>query len=531
MRVTGPADNRDARSLGLARVLDVAKRRKYVALVVFVVALSPAVALAIWLPDLYRATATVLVETQQVSEEFVRSSVTSELGARIQRIRQEVMSRTRLGHLITELNLYSDLRSKGVAIDALVEQMRRDVGLELTGVDQHVGGRGPTIAFAINYTGRDPETVARVANTIATFYIDEHGRMRAGQAGAFAQFLKAQLAEAKRELDVQEQKTTQFKLSHLGELPGQIEANLGSLERLNTQLRLNNETQLRAQDRHDRLEHELTAAPPSTAAVAAVPPSPRMQELAKLKAELSELRRQYSDAYPDVIRIRAAIAALGEDAEPSAAVEKPAPGPSANARLAQSLRDIESELNRLKTEELSLRQAIGAYEQRVENMPRREEEFQTLSRDYATAKEKYDSLLKRYEEAQLAESLERGRQTEQFRILDPATAPGKPSAPARLRLIAAGVIFSLLLAVGATIVAEQLDTSFHTIEDLQSVINGRALFSIPLIQTPADSRRYWRRVAMTTVAVVAGVALVVAGFRHVATNNERVVRLVARGHQ
>ena len=80
------------------------------------------------------------------------------------------------------------------------------------------------------------------------------------------------------------------------------------------------------------------------------------------------------------------------------------------------------------------------------------------------------------------------------------------------------------------IAAEHLDTSLHTIEDLQSVVNGRALFSIPLIQTRADTRRYWRRVALTTAAVVVGVALIVAGFRHVATSNERVVRLVARGH-
>ena len=186
MRMTGPADDREEASLGVAWALEVAKRRKYVALVVFVIALSAVVALAVWLPDLYRATATVLVETQQVSEEFVRSSVTSELGARIQRIRQEVMSRARLGQLITELDLYPDLRSKAVPFDAIVEQMRRDVGLELTGVDQHVGGRGPTIAFAISYSGRDPETVARVANTIAAFYIDEHTRMRAGQAAGFA---------------------------------------------------------------------------------------------------------------------------------------------------------------------------------------------------------------------------------------------------------------------------------------------------------------------------------------------------------
>lgn len=516
-------------SLDVAWAVEVAKRRWYVAVVVFVIALAAAVALAVCLPDLYRGTATVLVETQQVSEEFVRSSVTSELGARIQRIRQEVMSRARLGTLITELNLYPDLRSKGVSFDALVEQMRRDVSLELTGVDQHLGGRGPTIAFAITYNGRDPATVARVANTIAAFYIDEHTRMRAGQAAGFAEFLKVELADAKRQLDAQEQKTTQFKLSHLGELPEQIEANLGSLERLNTQLRLNNESQLRGQDRRDRLEQELAAAP-QAAAVPVAPPSPRAQELAKLKAELNELRQQYSDAYPDVMRVRAAIAALEEDGEPPATVDKPAPAVAASARLAQALRDTDSELRLLKEEELRLRQAIASYEQRVENMPRREEEFQTLSHDHATAKERYDTLQKRYEEAQLAESLERGRQTEQFRILDPATPPGTPSAPARLRLIAAGVIFALLLAVGAMIAAEQLDTSLHTIEDLQRVVNDRTVFSIPLIQTGTATRRYWRRVGLTTAAVAVGVALVVAGVRHVATNNERVVRLVARGH-
>jgi polysaccharide chain length determinant protein (PEP-CTERM system associated) len=411
--------------------------------------------------------------------------------------------------------------------------MRRDVSLELTGVDQHMGGRGPTIAFAISYNGRNPETVARVANTIAAFYIDEHARMRAGQAAGFAEFLKVELADAKRELDEQEQKTTRFKLSHLGELPQQIEANLGSLERLNTQLRLNNESQLRGQDRRDRLEQELAAAP-HAAAAPVVPPSPRAQELAKLKAELNDLRRHYSDAYPDVVRVRAAIAALEEDGEPSApsdaATPTPAPTVSTNARLAQALRDTDSELRLLKQEELRLRQAIGSYEQRVENMPRREEEFQTLSRDHAAAKERYESLQKRHEEAQLAESLERGRQTEQFRILDPATPPGTPSAPARLRLVAAGLVFALLLAVGAMIAAEHLDTSLHTIEDLQRVVSDRTVFSIPLIQTGSARRQYWRRVALTTAAVAVGVALVVAGVRHVATNNERVVRLVARGN-
>src|ERR1700676_3913939 len=146
-------------------------RRKRVALLVFAGAFAVVASLAVWLPDLYRATATVLVETQHVSEEFVRSSVSAELETRIETIRQEVMSRARLADLIARFDLYPDLRKKGVALDALIDRMRRDIELELNGVAQQMSGRGPTIAFAISYSGRNPQVVARVANVLASFYV------------------------------------------------------------------------------------------------------------------------------------------------------------------------------------------------------------------------------------------------------------------------------------------------------------------------------------------------------------------------
>jgi hypothetical protein len=176
-----------------------------------------------------------------------------------------------------------------------------------------------------------------------------------------------------------------------------------------------------------------------------------------------------------------------------------------------------------------VRGAIAAYEQRVENVPKRQEEYETLSRDYAATKERHDTLLKRYEEAQLAASLEKGQQTEQLRILDSAIPPRYPAAPARLRLIAAGMILSLVLAIAALFAAEQLDTSFHSVEDLRRTVRGPVVFSIPLIQTSCGTRRYWHRAALAAAAVVVALGVLIAGVRHVATGNERVVRLVARG--
>jgi polysaccharide biosynthesis transport protein len=505
------------------------KRRKWIALSAFAAIVTAVITLAVGLPDMYQATTTVIVETQQISEAFVQPTVTNELETRIQRIRQELMSRVRLGELIRELDLYRELRNKGVPLDTVVERMRRDLDLELQGADQMIA-RSPTIAFSISYSGRDPETVARVANVLASRYVEENSRMRTGQAATTAEFLKAQLSEAKKELDAQDRRAGAFRLTHLGELPQQVEANLGSLDRLNTQLRLNSENQIRAMDRRDRFESQLAdakAGPPPAATT-----SPHAAQLAKLRLELTQLRRQYSDLYPEVVQTKAEIAALEREQQETAAAAPEAPQADAadvKDRLVQGLEAAQRELVALKEEELNLRGAIAAYERRVENVPKRQEEFQELSRDYDTTKDRYDTLLKRYEEAQLAERLERGQKAEQLRILDAAIPPSDPAAPPRLRLIAAGFVFSIVFAIALVVLVERLDTSFHSADDLRSSFPGKVLFSIPVIETPHEARRHWRRAALQFASVMIILSLIVVGVRYVASSNERLVRLVARG--
>jgi hypothetical protein len=84
--------------------------------------------------------------------------------------------------------------------------------------------------------------------------------------------------------------------------------------------------------------------------------------------------------------------------------------------------------------------------------------------------------------------------------------------------------------VGAVVLAEKLDTAFHSIDDLRAFVAVPTLFSIPLILTPADARQQRRRLALTTVSIVLGLALIVTGSRYLAAGNEQIVRLTARGH-
>jgi polysaccharide chain length determinant protein (PEP-CTERM system associated) len=505
------------RPAGADTVLDVWRRRKGIALVAFAAVMAAAVTIAMALPDLYRATATVLIEREEVSEAFVTSSVSAELETRLQTIHQQVTSRAQLQKVIEELNLYPELRGI-VPIEAVADRMRdQDIQLNLTGVDQTTGGRA-TIAFTVSYSGRDPQKVAEVANTLARLYADRNTQRRERQATETAAFLKQQLSEVAKELQRQEARTNQFRQRYGGELEQQIEINLATLDRLNTQLRLNGEQQIRALERRDRLERERIEAM-AAADTSQLSDSPAAR-LTKARQELAELRRRFSDAYPDVQRKQNEVSIL----------EKQATAPDPGTRLTrQGIQETDAQITALAQEEKTLRQAIASYEARIENAPRQGLTLEQVSRDYEIANDRYQSLLKRYEEAQLSENLEQRNSGEQFTILDAAVPPVFPAAPNRNWLVMMGLAAALAAAIALAILAERLDPTVHSVEQLRQLTDVPTLATIPFIPTAQATRRRWLKRAVATVAVIVGVSGIVAASYYVAAGNDQIVRMTSRG--
>src|SRR5215475_4456399 len=100
-------------------------RHKWLAILAFAVPACAGISLIMFLPNVYRSSATVLVERQQVPEAFVRSTVTSALETRLHTISQEVLSRARLEALITRFGLYADLRRR-LSIEEVIGRVRGD---------------------------------------------------------------------------------------------------------------------------------------------------------------------------------------------------------------------------------------------------------------------------------------------------------------------------------------------------------------------------------------------------------------------
>jgi polysaccharide chain length determinant protein (PEP-CTERM system associated) len=532
-------DDEGQKGAGLERLQTIWGRRKWLALLVFAVPFVAATSIIFSLPLLYRSTATVLVDRQQVPEAFVRPTVTSELETRLQTISQEILSRSRLQSLVERFNLYPALRQR-LSSEEIVERLRRDIQLELKATDSRRSAA--TIAFAISYKGLDAQTVAVVTNTLASFYIEENLKARERQATGTAEFLKTQISETEKRLTEQERRVSEFRKRYLGELPQQMQANLASLEALNTQLRLNNDNEVRAAERREALATQLVEAeslaqvPPPTPSAPAPGAEPPALHLVRLKQELTAAQTRYTDAHPTVTRLKDEIAAVERDSvsapkpEPKPETEPAAPvAPPPNPyvlRLRDALHAAEAEVKLLKADSQRLRAAIGAYQARVENTPRREQEFQDISRDYDTTKEQHQSLVKRYGEAQLAESMEQRQKGEQFRLLDPAVPSAQPAAPNRPRLLSMVLVLSLGLAAGAVVLAEILDTSFHSAAELSALTAIPVLVRIAPIATEAEMSRRRLRLRLATAGALLTLLLIAGAAYFIAHNNEQLVRML-----
>ena len=137
--------------------------------------------------------------------------------------------------------------------------------------------------------------------------------------------------------------------------------------------------------------------------------------------------------------------------------------------------------------------------------------------------------MKRYDDAQLAESMEHRQKGEQFRVLDSAIPAAEPTAPNRMRLLLMALGVCVGLAVASVMLAEQINASFHSVDELRALSTFPVLLSIPLIVTPEDTERRRRRMRLAAATVATGLVLLFGASFFIAYGNEQLVLLVTRG--
>jgi succinoglycan biosynthesis transport protein ExoP len=470
-------ENKDSAFSALSRLW---KRRRWPAIAVFVLAFAVTTSFVSALPNIYSATATLLVNSQAPSGDASGGQAAQGQDTHLDAVGEEVLSRDRLLSLIDRYDLYPSLR-KHASEETLLTRMRQDIQVERK-AGQQQWGQDPTFGFTLTYQGWNPKQVAQVTNALAQAYVDQNNRMRAQQSAANLASLQSQLEDIKHKLDTQGQRINAFRSGHMGELPEQQATSLAMLQQLDNQLHEN------AEDLNQTVQANRQAAAPDRTTDQGADAS----DLPALEDELVTLRTRYTDQYPDVVRLKQQIAALkkAEADRTAAAGPSSASTQTADNSLDGTIKSYQDEDSRLRTE-------IAGYQARLESMPVREQQLQQLMQGYNETQDVYSQLLKRYEEVPLPQS-----PTGQYRILENAVPPSDASGPNRLRLLILCLVGSLGLAAVLVFILEQMDPSFHSVDELRAFSRLPVLASIPQIVTRQDVWRSRLRFGAGLVSVL-----------------------------
>jgi polysaccharide biosynthesis transport protein len=470
-------------------------------------------AVYVWrIPDRYRAEATLLVRPSVVPQNFVRSSVTLDIDARVRTLSSRVLSADSLSAMAVELGLVGSQPMPDV-----IRGIGSRFSIEITRAD----------AFQISYVDRDPLTAARVTARLAQAFVEENVRSLAGLAEKTDQFLDDQLQSTRDRLGDYEKRLEEYRRAYAGQLPSQLPANLQVIQNAQTQLQ-NLLTAIHTdQDRKLQIEQAIAGLaipeeePPAEPApvldplgdeVLALRGREAARQLPAMRTALQRLELSYKADHPDVVRLKRVIAEL----EARAALEPPAPavadrGQAERRRAAEKLRSeviaLEARIAERQNDEKTLRSVIARYQGRVELIPTRETELTTLMRDYDTLRESYKTLLVKKEESQLASELERQRVGESLQVASAPRVPARPFEPLRARMIAFGGAGGLLLAVFIAAWREFRDSTLRSEAEILAALNLPVLAVVPVVDASLASRRgYLLRIALVAFVVLAGAA-------------------------
>jgi len=443
---------------------------------------------ALVLPKKYTSQTMVLVEQPTIGPDYVKPVVTEDLNHRLASMQEQVLSRTGLQPIIEKFGLYPKDRDR-VHIDALVEELRAAVTIKpmeaTPGTQTH-----QLPGFYVDVTYDNPRTAQQICSEITSMILAQNAGDRQKQVRVTTDFLSQQLEEAKQSLDAQDAKLAQFKRQYLGSLPEEEQTNLNILTGMNTQLEANTQALSRAQQDKAFTESLLSQQEANwKASQIGQNPVTAEQQLAALEDQLTNLQARYTPEHPDIIKLKNQIeevkkqltAPPKDNTAANSTLQASVKEPPEIQQLRAKLRQDEISITDLAHRQSEIQEQIRQLQGRVQASPVVEQQFKELTRNYQTALDFYNDLLKKRQNAGVAGDLESEQQSEQFRVYDPPSLPDQPSFPKKVIFVGGGLGGGFALGLGILFLIAIGDKSLHNERDVELALKLPVLVTVPTL--------------------------------------------------
>jgi polysaccharide chain length determinant protein (PEP-CTERM system associated) len=477
------------------------------------------------LPDQYRASARVFVDTDSVLTPLLRGlAIQIDEGRRVRMMTSVLFSNENMEKLarMTDMDL---LAKTPEDMDNLVDGLKRRVRLDQSGGN----------IYTISFDDESPELAKRVVQSMLTIFVESNlGSSRQDQDTA-ERFLQREIKDYERRLIEAERKLQDFRLRNLDILSEKGSYYERLKEARNSLLQASDDLVL-MRARRDEIEQQMEYMESQGASLPTFQTwledsskevtSPLDLKIQEVESQIDELLIRYTEVHPEVIALRKALVELREkraDRKAEYVQEQSNDDMAVSRSLSENpvyhemrlrLADAESEMATQQARTETLREKIEQFQAAVDEVLQVESEQNQLNRDYGILSSNHQQLMTRLEQARMTRQVDTSVDTVRFRTLDPPKVPEQPAGPNRVAMSSSIFGGALAAGLGLAFLLAQLRPVFFDRRQLSEISGVPVIGSVNMIWLP--EQRFKKRVgnlvflsvALVLVAAYAAVTVV-----------------------
>lgn len=497
----------DYRELTLEDIFRMFKKRMvlFVSIVLAVVVVTGVY--LIFATPIYEASVTIKVDPTSQSSvgDLFSSSLTGSSGSNISTEVELIKSRTNIEEIIEVLGLvdrvYSEetkarLLSEGYSDRDLVASLTRSISSMIT-----VSPVKDTRIVRVSVQNKDPVLARDIANTLAEVYNTKLAELSKRDLTRKREFIEAQIPLLESDLNEATDKIKQFKeetgIYVLDKHADQLFQMLSNYDKQHNELMISAEEKKAEIETYQSMLDDFDSTDSKSIKALWVQTSESFsvnpvltslrQSLATLQVELASLEEQYPKTDP---RVRSKIteiskteSLIAEQIQNEFIVS--GQGMTLNPAYQQIITGVISSEAGFQILQASI-QAVGLlrdqYQSELRNLPAKEQQLLDLERQIAVKESLYTLLLERLEEAKISEAAVVGNAA----IVDPATVPQSPVKPNKKLSLAIGGVLGIFLGMLMVFLAEYLDKTLKTEEEIERFSRQPIIGRIPSIEGTSE---------------------------------------------
>jgi capsular exopolysaccharide synthesis family protein len=345
-----------------------------------------------------------------------------------------------------------------------------------------------TNVIQISYNDTNPQIASQVVNEIIKVYLEQNLSSRRAEASAARQFIEKQLPKAELVVRQAESKLADFKeknkIISLEEEASKAVQVIGDL-----QLRINDiQSQLaNVESQYQVVIRQLGMNPKQALTMTSISQIPGVQDILKeiqqLQSQLANRRTILQENHPQIIDLQDKIASLNKvvDKRINQSIGRNNLQAEGNLQLSILQQQLSSKLVELESNRLGLANQANSllklqfiYKQRLNTLPKLEEQQRQLERKLQAGQSTYSLLLQKLQESRIAENQNLGNAT---RISD-AQVPDEPISSVMISYLSSALM-SILAACMTIYILEMKDKSIKTIDEAKELLELTLLGVIP----------------------------------------------------